>query len=362
MKKKISALLVFAALMSGACTKSPFNVDVKPVHEPMYNFTQSSDVLACVGDFIDARELPPVDMYVANIPDHTTPTIEGGFLTKNAVMMVTTAVDRLGTPRVAVVGADGALPGRRQVQILGAFTELNRTIQSNALSGETVIPGGFEFELGRDNTINHIALDLALSEANRIVSGTATSVSIHIFGNGGDATLTYDEGDEFAIVGALGFTAQEGFHSASRLLVETAVAVMVARYYGLDVTDCFTRNKRSHARRQNTSFDAPVFDQGAETQSENVDDPPQETKRRSLTVHEAEALPSGQPKQGEAARVRQPFSQPSLRPSLAIRGDGYNVNDRASPPVIEADRETGTPRLMAIPGPNGSVRYIPAEN
>ena len=65
------------------------------------------------------------------------------------------------TDKVAVVGKDGARKGRRQVQILGSFTELNRTTGSGALSGDAIFPGGIELSVGTDKNYNHIALDLA---------------------------------------------------------------------------------------------------------------------------------------------------------------------------------------------------------
>lgn len=242
------------------CAAHPLQTKVKPKNEPTYNFTQSSQVLACVGNFINLGNKPPVDIYISSIPDHTIPTIETGFLTKNSIMMVNTAFDRLQTESVGIVGKDGGLKDRLQVQVLGAFTELNRTTRSSAASGEVVIPGGFELEFGNDQSYNHIALDLALSYKNRIVPGTSTSVSIQIDGGSGDITLSYDEGDEFAAIGALGFSGQEGFHSAQRLLVETSVAIMMARFYSLDIRQCWNKTKKPSHESPIFDYDYPVFD------------------------------------------------------------------------------------------------------
>jgi hypothetical protein len=262
MRFKKYIFLVFCAVCLTSCTKNPLEVDFKPAHEPMYNFTQSSQLLACTGKKIDRIEADPVDVYVSSIPDHTTPSIEGGFLTKDAVMMVTTAVSRLNTDRVAVVGDGGADDTRRQVQVFGAFTELNRTTQSNAVSGDMAI-GDWEFELGKDKNINHIAIDLAMSENSRIIPHTPTSVSIFIHGERGDAQLAFDNGGDFATAVAYGYTGQEGFHSASRLLIETSVAVMMSSFYDLDITDCLNTTKKAEddVRVQDTSYDKPVFDE-----------------------------------------------------------------------------------------------------
>lgn len=244
-----------------ACGHMPGAHNVKPKQEPVYNFTQSSRVLSCLGEKIDRTDKTSIDVFVSNIPDHTIPSIESGFLTKNAVMMVTTALDRLSTEKVAVIGKNGAMRERRQVQILGSFTELNRTVQSSALSGEAAFPGGFELGLGADKNTNHIALDLAMSELNRIIPKTATSVSIQINGNSGDATLTYDEGEDFAAIGALGFTGQEGFHSGQRLLIETSVALMMSKYFDVDIRSCLQGSKRKNQSPVETDYDEPVFPQ-----------------------------------------------------------------------------------------------------
>lgn len=257
MKRIPLAFLTFFVL--AACGNNVMGVDVKPQHEPEYNLTQSSRLLACVGGLINYSQGPGVDFFISDIPDHTTPVIEQGFLTKNAIMMVTTAVDRINSPKVAVIGKDGGNKKRRQVQILGAFTELNRTTQSNALSGEVLIPGGFEIDLGHDRNFNHIALDLALAEDNRIVPGTSTSVSIQIFGNSGDMQITFDDGGEFAASGGYGYSGQEGFHSAQRLLIETSVALMVSRYYNVDISACLAHVKKRQDIRPPHSYDAPVF-------------------------------------------------------------------------------------------------------
>lgn len=216
-------------------------------------------MLACLGRKIDASREHPIDAYISNIPDHTTPTIEGGFLTKNSVMMVTTALSRMKTSKVAVIGKGGALQNRRQIQILGSFTELNRTTQSSALSSESILPGGFEISLGSDSNANHIALDLAMSEQNRIVPNTATSVSVQIHGNSGNATLSYDEGEDFAAIGAIGFTGQEGFHSGQRLLIETSVALMMSKYFDVDIRSCLNANKKSENPDIKTDYDSPIF-------------------------------------------------------------------------------------------------------
>ena len=257
---KNKALMASVCVLVG-CAGSRIDYDVKPKSEPVYNFTQSSKVLACLGHKIDITPNPSIDVYITDIPDHTIPSIESGFLTKNAVMMVTTALDRLGTRKIAVIGKNGALKDRRQVQVLGSFTELNRTVDSQALSAEAVFPAGLELDIGGDKNANHIALDLAMSERNRIIPNTATSVSIQVHGNSGNATLTYDEGEEYAAIGAIGFTGQEGFHSAQRLLIETSVALMMAKYYDVDIRDCLHSNRRENAPEISTEYDEPVFEE-----------------------------------------------------------------------------------------------------
>ncbi len=262
MKLCLLFLLVAQLLFVASCSyfDNPLEVDMKPRQEPMYNFTQSSALLSCVGEKIDETGNDYIDVYISTIPDHTTPPIVSGFLTKDAVMMVTTALGRLNSEKVAIVGKNGGIKGRRQVQILGAFTELNRTVQSDAISGETIIPGGIELGIGKDGNVNHIALDLAMSEYNRIIPRTPTSVSVHIMGSSGDGTITYDDGGDFAIVGSFGYSKQEGFHSASRLLIETSVAIMMANFYELDIRDCLKKNKKYDAPVQKTPYDKPVFD------------------------------------------------------------------------------------------------------
>lgn len=269
--------------LTAGCSELPTAADFKPANEPMYNMTQSSQVLACVGAKVEASGGPMIDMFISDITDHTTPSIESGFLTKNAVMMMTTAVDRVGATNVQIVGRKGGLPTRRQVQIIGAFTELNRTTESQALSGDVALPGGVEFSVGKDRNYNQIALDVALSEYNRIVPGTATSVSIQIYGQSGDVTLTYDEGEEVAASVGGGFTAQEGFHAAERLLVETAVALVVSKFYGVDMTQCLEKAKNPHRRDTKFIYDKPVFDRMDEDRSLVILDGPPPVRSSSIS-------------------------------------------------------------------------------
>lgn len=226
----------------------------------MYNFTQSSQVLSCIGNMIDYKSnAPPIDVFVSNIPDHTVPSIETGFLTKNAVMMATTALSRVNSRKVQVVGQNGADPRRQQIQVLGAFTELNRTTQSRSVSGDVIIPGGLRLQANADKDYNHIAIDLAMSQFNRIVPGTSVSVSVWIHGNSGDATITYDDDGDFAAIAAGGFTAQEGLNSGQRLLVETAVAIMISNYFQVDIKQCLQKNKNIDATPIKGRYDEPVF-------------------------------------------------------------------------------------------------------
>jgi hypothetical protein len=256
MKFSVSAAALACLFFLPACNSNFMDVDVKPVEPPMYNMSRGSDLLFCVGQMVSATPGPAVDVFVSDIPDHTTTTIETGFLTKNAVMMVTTALDRLSTPRVQIVGRNGASRSRRQIQVLGAWTELNRTTTSRALSGRATFPGGVNLNLGGDKSYNHIVLDMAMTEGNRIIPQTATSVSIKINGKTGNTTLTYDDGGDFAAVTALGFTSQEGFHAAERLLVETSVAIMIARYYGLSIQPCLQTGEDAKSRH---NLDRPVL-------------------------------------------------------------------------------------------------------
>jgi len=217
-------------------------------------------MLVCIGHQIEMSSAPALDVYVSDIPDHTTPLLETGFLTKNAVMMVTTAIDRLGTTKVEVIGKNGGIRSRRQVQILGAFTELNRTTKSSALSGEIAL-GGFDMELGSDKNYNHIALDLAMSENSRLVPQTSTGVSIQINGKTGKSKITYDKGGDFGVIAAGGFTAQEGFHSAERLLVETSVALMMSKYFNIDMQGCLDSARRQVSPPTEIAYDQPIFRQ-----------------------------------------------------------------------------------------------------
>ena len=186
-------------------------------------------------------------------------------MTKNAVMMVNTAIDRLNTPKIAIVGNDGGDASRAQLQILGAFTEINRTVKSSALSGEVAIPGGIELDLGSDSSFNHLALDLALSYDNRIVPGSSTSVSIQVHGGTGDATLSYDEGDDFAAVGAIGYTGQEGIHSSQRLLIETAIAIMFSKLYKVDIKNCWNKSRHGEPVIPEDLFDKPIVERSVQT-------------------------------------------------------------------------------------------------
>ena len=242
------AAALIAGLSVAACSALPDASEFKPMQEPAYNMTQSSQVLECVGHLIDTSSGGGIDVFISDVPDHTVPSIESGFLAKNAVMMVKTAIDRLGTEKIQVIGREGGSPERRQVQLIGSFTELNRTTASRAVSGEFIFPGGVSLDLGHDISFNHIALDTALSEFNRIIPRTGTSVSIQIHGDSGNATVTYDEGEDFAASVGGGFTAQEGFHAAQRLLVETAVARMFSKYYGVDLSACLQNVREPGAR------------------------------------------------------------------------------------------------------------------
>ena len=344
-----------------ACGHSPIDYNVKPRQEPVYNFTQSSKVLSCLGEKIDRTDKTPIDVYISDIPDHTTSSIESGFLTKNAVMMVTTALDRLNTEQVAVIGKNGAMRSRKQVQILGSFTELNRTIQSRALSSEAVFPGGFELELGADKSANHIALDLAMSEQNRIIPKTATSVSVQIHGNSGDATITYDEGDDFAAIGAIGFSGQEGFHSGQRLLIETSVALMMSKYFQVDIRSCLKSSQREKAPKINTDFDAPVFDRAelasleaaqeaaASPQSVAVDTG---AKPMALQARQVSETPAAPQQRSYPRRQKPQMIAPAPEPDLGIDDNAYAIEEPKQLP-----QENG---VVVLPTPSGP-RYLRAQ-
>ncbi len=257
---KKSLLAITTLLLTSGCNYMSKDIDVKPSNEPAYNFSQSSNLLSCVGEMIDnTPQAQPIDIFVSNIPDHTTPSMDQGFLTKNSLMMATTAISRINSDKVSVIGTNGGLKGRRQIQMLGAFTELNRTVQSNALSGDSALPGGIRLSIGNDKQFTHIALDLALAEHNRIVPHTPTSVSIQVKGSTGDIKLSYDEGEDWAASGGIGYKGQEGIHAAQRLLIETSVAIMVSKYYGLEITNCLTKNKKSNGETTKHSYDKPIF-------------------------------------------------------------------------------------------------------
>ncbi|MEC8665482.1 MAG: hypothetical protein VXY16_08425, partial [Pseudomonadota bacterium] len=312
------------SLLSG-CGYNPLEVDVKPRGEPVYNYTQSSNLLDCVGKNINYSNVPSIDVYVSNIPDHTIPSIESGFLTKNSVMMVTTALDRFNTNKVAVVGKNGGDPRRRQIQILGSFTELNRTTSSSAMSSESLFPGGFELEFGADKNFNHIALDLAMSEENRIVPGTSTSVAVQVHGNSGDVTLTYDDGDEFAAIGAAGFTAQEGFHAAQRLLIETSVALMMSKYFDIPIRNCLNAVKKPETQKIYNPYDRPVFGGSDEIPALTIDNgyysAPAMQQSGALTVYDN----NGQPQQYNGKRLdlyRYDQSLPEANGHVFIPGNG----------------------------------------
>lgn len=254
-KKKLSVITLAPLLLIG-CQTNYVKLDIKPKTAPVYNMTRTSVVLSCIGEKINSMDVQPIDIFITDIPDHTIPSIESGFLTKNSVMMATTAVDRLGTSKVAVVGRNGGLKNRLQVQILGSFTELNRTTKSSALSSKTALPGGFTFDFGGDKSVNHLAVDLAMSVNNRILPSTATSLSIKVNTQSGNTTLTYDDGGDFATVGALGFSAQEGFHSAQRLVVETAIALMVSKFYKIDMKECLNGGFNQYDPK---GIDKPIY-------------------------------------------------------------------------------------------------------
>ena len=349
-----SFFLLFSSplfFMLSGCANTPIDYDVKPKHEPVYNFTQSSKVLSCLGRKIEASRKFPIDVFVSDIPDHTIPSIESGFLTKNAVMMVTTALGRLDTEKVAVIGRNGAMKGRRQVQVLGSFTELNRTIDSQALSGEAVFPGGIELELGGDKNANHVALDLAMSEQNRIIPKTATSVSVQVHGNSGNATLTYDEGDDFAAIGAIGFTGQEGFHSSQRLLIETSVALMMSKYFEVDIRDCLNSNRRENPPEIQTEYDEPIF-QKSNVVNESLENP---NHARLQAVPPSPPV-SNTSQQPYPRRQRPEIVQAPPSPPLPIAPSAASESFREDEPIQLLEKNG----VVVLPSPQGP-RFLRAQ-
>ena len=219
--------------------------------DPHFNTTRASEVLACIGEEVDKSPLSPMDLIVSGVRDQTKPIEVPGLLATDNTMMTTVAVDRLNTEKVSVIGSNGAVKGRPAYQLVGAFTELNRTYNSTALGGAARI-GNLELDLSNDKEWNHVALDLGLTHNSRLVHGMTVSVNISLQNNNSDGNLTVTPGSSNSGVIAVGFRTKEGIHAAQRLLIETAISVLIAKLYEVDASACFKKVYKERADFKDT--------------------------------------------------------------------------------------------------------------
>ncbi len=256
--KKI--LILVLCLSQTACSMLPngFNdkdprANLFAKEDPHFNTTRASNVLACIGDAINKSDAPDMDLIVSGVRDQTKPVEVPGLLATDNTMMATVAVDRLNTNKITVIGSSGAVKDRPTYQLVGAFTELNRTYNSTALGGSARL-GAFEFDMGNDAEWNHIALDLGLTRNGRLVNGMTVSVSISLQNNNRDGNLSVSPGSTNSGVIAIGFRTKEGIHAAQRLLVETATAVLIAKLYHINASNCFEQVYKEQADFKDVSI------------------------------------------------------------------------------------------------------------
>ncbi len=207
-----------------------------PQKDPVANITNFTPVLACVGQKINESPIPGIDIYISPIPDDTTPFDMSGSLVKDATMMATTAFDRFGTNKISVVGQNVQNSNRAHIQLVSSFTELNKTTRSKA-HGFGFSIGDFSADFGKDETWDHVAMDLALTQNGRLISGKTASVAISVLGENGEGNIRVGNSDYQATV-SLGTRGQEGLHAAQRVLIELGLAVIMSHLYQVDYQDC----------------------------------------------------------------------------------------------------------------------------
>jgi hypothetical protein len=213
---------------------------------PRFNVTNATTLLSCIGSLIDQSDQPSTDFLIGSIRDQTKPLEVPGLLATDNTMMTSIALDRMQTKKVNVVGPQGVNKQGRVIQLVGAFTELNRTLSSNALGVSGRI-SDYELEFGTDDEWNHIAFDMALTQNGRVINGMTTSVSIIVAGNSGDGNVNVQPNNDSSAVISFGYRNKEGIHSAQRLLIETSAAVLIARLYNVDSTECFKKAYKEDA-------------------------------------------------------------------------------------------------------------------
>ncbi|MFZ4761873.1 MAG: hypothetical protein ACOYK8_03565 [Alphaproteobacteria bacterium] len=230
---------IYVALLTGCVGKRPGKTDIWPSAPATINKTSISTGLSCLGRLIEQTPDKQLDVFVATIGDDTIPVDVAGLLARDTTMMATTAVDRLGTSKITVVGRGAHLPENDLVQLVGGFTELNRTVSSRAYGGAARF-GNYEFNLGADETWNTIGLDLALTKGGRLLSGGTVSLSVTVEGENGDSNVLINPSKNKSFSLSSGYKAQEGIHAAQRLLIELGVATLFASHYGIDASICFS--------------------------------------------------------------------------------------------------------------------------
>ncbi len=265
MKAYLSIVLVSQLLLLNACSTGYFGSDPREQlgheQEPRFNYTDATDFLACIGTKIDESDLPATDIVVSVLGDNTKPYDLPGLLATENTTMATLALDRMSTRKVTPVGSSGILEEREIFQLVGAFSEFNRTYHSMA-AGVGARLGNYEFELSADNEWNHIALDLMLTRENRLVHGMSVSVAISVNGESADGDLTIDPSDTKSIAIAFGTNGKEGIHSAQRLLVEVSTGVLIAKLYEIDPADCIKNKYRKDRNVEESDIIETLSDKG----------------------------------------------------------------------------------------------------
>ena len=269
MKHFIFPLICIFFLQSCSVSYHEDGRQIRPERKARYNMTDATVFLQCVGGLIDKSPNPGTDFFIARLRDQTRPFDTVGLLALETTMMASIAMDRLGTPKIRVVG--GSVEGMPEpVQLIGAFTELNRTITSGALGGALRLDDIAEIDLSADQEWNNIALDMALVYNTVMLNGMTASVNISVEGDSGDGNFIIAPGEEYSGVISMGYRGREGIHAAQRLLIETAIGILMGKFYDVDMTQCIGEAGRLQNDHKLYAKDQ-VFNKDGRSQSEIED-------------------------------------------------------------------------------------------
>lgn len=234
-----AATAITASFVLSACVAvNPSAKDFQPSAHVTAIQTDHSAALRCLGMLIDDSDAPAVKVAVTEIRDRTVPRrFEDRRLSKGGKWWFHTALAKIDSAKVVAVieDTDDVQPLNDYLVLTGAWTQDDR-LGARRDGGLAAKVGNFAFALGAQDSYDLIVGDFTSAVGERVTH--ASAIGVLVASRSGDAELIWDNGDDSAAVD-LGISNREGPQTAQRHIVEAAVVLHLADYFGVDFKPCF---------------------------------------------------------------------------------------------------------------------------